>query len=204
MRIRTPSVVLETVLDVRGPGFGSLAEQKRKLVPTRSVSSTRTMSENDAHSAWKYLRPSSGTSVVVFSPGSTMAGAEGSGGGEGGERVGGGWWEGGERVGGGWWEGGGSVEGVGVGRVGGGGVEGVWWEGGGRVVGECGGSVGECGECGGSVGGGWWPGERGEVGRVVGVWWECGGKVGEDGGRVVAMGQWGRWEGREWRVREQR
>ena len=203
MRIRTPSVVLETVLDVRGPGFGSLAEQKRKLVPTRSVSSTRTMSENDAHSAWKYLRPSSGTSVVVFSPGSTMAGAEGSGGGEGGERVGGGWWECG---------GSGGREGGGGGGGGGGGsVVGGWWEGGGRVWGECGGvwgSVegvwGECGECGGSVGGGWWPWERGEVGRVVGVWWECGGKVREDGGRVVAMGQWGRWEGREWRVREQR
>lgn len=82
VRICTPTVVLEAVLSVRGPGFGSLAEQKRKLVPTRSVSSTRTMSENAAHSVWKYRRPSSGTSVVVFSPGSTMAGAEGSGSGE--------------------------------------------------------------------------------------------------------------------------
>lgn len=45
-----PSVSLTTVLLVRGPGFGSVAEQKRKLVPVLSKSSTRTVFENESHS----------------------------------------------------------------------------------------------------------------------------------------------------------
>ena len=78
VRTRTPSVSFAIVLGVSGPGFCSLAEQNKKLVPMRSVNSTRTMSENASHSVWKYWILSSGTSVVVFSPGSTMAGARGS------------------------------------------------------------------------------------------------------------------------------
>ena len=50
VRILTPSVVFAIVLGVRGPGFCSMAEQNRKLVPMRSVNSTRTMFENASHS----------------------------------------------------------------------------------------------------------------------------------------------------------
>ena len=50
VRTRTPSVSFAIVLGVSGPGFCSLAEQNKKLVPMRSVNSTRTMSENASHS----------------------------------------------------------------------------------------------------------------------------------------------------------
>ena len=42
-----------------------------------SMISTRILSEKAKHSAWKYFMPPSGTSVVVLSPGSTIAGAGG-------------------------------------------------------------------------------------------------------------------------------
>lgn len=42
-----------------------------------SISSTRSLLEKEAHSVWKYLMPPSGVVVVVLSPGSMMAGAEG-------------------------------------------------------------------------------------------------------------------------------
>ena len=70
-----PIVLLTMVLLVRGPGLGSVAEQKRKLVPSLSNNSTRTVSEKESHWTWKYRMPPSGTSVVVLSPGSMMAGA---------------------------------------------------------------------------------------------------------------------------------
>ena len=59
-----------------------------------SISSTRILSEKAEHSVWKYLIPPSGLVVVVLSPGSMIAGAEGEGGrGLVGERRGGGVWE---------------------------------------------------------------------------------------------------------------
>ena len=70
-----PMVSLRMVLRVRGPGLVSTAEQYKKLVPLLSMTSTSTLSEKAGHFARKYLIPPSGTSVVVLSPGSTIAGA---------------------------------------------------------------------------------------------------------------------------------
>ena len=53
-----------------------MAEAKRKVVPLTSISSTKTLSENITQLVWKYVVPPSGISVVVFSPGSIIAGAE--------------------------------------------------------------------------------------------------------------------------------
>ena len=74
---RIPMVVLTIVLGVRGPGLVTTDEQKRKLVPLTSISSTSTLSEKAGHSVWKYLIPPSGIPVVVLSPGSMIAGAGG-------------------------------------------------------------------------------------------------------------------------------
>ena len=74
---RIPMVVLTIVLGVRGPGLVTTDEQKSKLVPLMSISSTSTLSEKAGHSVWKCLIPPSGISEVVLSPGSIIAGAGG-------------------------------------------------------------------------------------------------------------------------------
>ena len=82
--LRDPATVvsfLTTTVELsNGPGFVIELEAYKLHLPLMSTCSIRTVRENAVHSVWKNRNPSSGTSVVVFSPGSTIAGAMDKGG----------------------------------------------------------------------------------------------------------------------------